>query len=315
MSLRKPKLKTFYYTQLFVNKDEGKGTLKQRDKLKLFVQREILWHIHLTIILCLVILFSTDEIQGARWQQWQESRQQRGVWAGLTFLFHSSVFRSEWDWICLKYIVPPHGCGTTQGDLFIWLLPSKLACPRDRWPLCPSSRQAVSLSSTKQLEGQLCGDPSYSLSLFLLLFTLSLSLLPPYHLLSIPRITPSLLDSHIFPALSIFSIFFPASCWSADANWESDLCKFNLNNGGILQCICVHYAWVPMQSCEDESSSHPLFCLSQSLAGWPRLYLAWSCTHTGVPPAGPCSPKSDHRCEGQHVHWTERENTDKTPAQ
>lgn len=87
------------------------------------------------------------------------------------------------------------------------------------------------------------------------------------------------------------SLFFPpTSCWSADANWASDLCKFNLNNGGRLQRICVRYAWVPMRSCEDESGSHPLFCLSQSLTGWPRLYLAWSRTHAGVPPAGPCSP-------------------------
>lgn len=119
-----------------------------------------------------------------------------------------------WSTLCLHMAVARHKV--------IYLFdycPASWHVPRDRWPLCPSSRRAVSLSSTKQLEGQLCGDPSYSLSLFLLLFTLSLSLLPPYHLLSIPRITPSSLDSHIFPALSIFSPHFLLICRCKLGQW------------------------------------------------------------------------------------------------
>lgn len=200
--------------------------------------------------------------------------------AGMTFLLHLSVF-SMWRFcICLKLSVPPHCWDTAQGDLFIWLLPSKLACPLDRWPLCPSSLWAVSLSNTKQLEGQLCGDPSYSLSLFLLSFTLSLSLLfplPPSINFSCCSIYYSALNS--FLLASLYFLFFTL-LFSADANLASDLHKFNLNNRSVLEYDCVHYAWVPMQLCEDERNSHPLFCLSQSLAGWPRLYLVWSHTHT-----------------------------------
>lgn len=116
-------------------------------------------------------------------------------------------------WICLKLSMAPHCWGATQGDLFIWLLPSKLARPLDRWRLCPSSRWAVSLSGTKQLEGQLCGDSSYSLSLFLLAFTLSLLLHPPYHH---PSISPIALlpNTQISHALSIFPIFpLLLICW------------------------------------------------------------------------------------------------------
>lgn len=141
---------------------------------------------------------------------------------------------------CLKLSMPPQCRGTTQEDLFIWLLPSKLPCSLDRWPLCPSSRSAVSLSGTKQLEGQLCGYSNYSPSLFLLVFTLSF---PP----SISSSCP-LLSAKISPAPPLR--FF--SCCSSDANVASDLRQFNLGSGSVLECICLHYAWVRLQPCDDK---------------------------------------------------------------
>lgn len=125
----------------------------------------------------------------------------------MTFRLHSSVFGREGGWICLKLLAPPQCRATTQGDLFIWLLPSKLACPLDRWPLCPSSRRAVSLPGTKQLEGQLCGDPSYSLSLFLPAFTLSLSPCPTSFYQFLPLVY-LLANTPISPTLPIFLHFF-----------------------------------------------------------------------------------------------------------
>lgn len=205
----------------------------------------------------------------------------------------SFISISVWkDWICLKLSVPPQCWGTTQGDLFIWLLPSKLACPLDRWPLCPSSRWAVTFSGTKQLEGQLCGDPSYSLSLFPLAFTLSLFLSVSF---SIP---PCIRVSCLLKTLLYF---FSSQCYYSDANAASDLRKLNLSNASVPDCIWLHYAWVRLQSCEDERNSHPLFCLSQSLAGWPHLYLIWSCARTHTLSHSRWSLLSylwqpDHRC-------------------
>lgn len=47
------------------------------------------------------------------------------------------------------------------GDLFIWLLPSKLACPCDRWQLCPRGHRALTFSRSVWLEGQLRREDSY----------------------------------------------------------------------------------------------------------------------------------------------------------
>lgn len=177
------------------------------------------------------------------------------------------VWRAE---ICLKLFVPRHYRGMTQGDLFIWLLPSKLACPVDRWQLCLNSHWAVSLSGTKQLEGQLCRDPSYSFTFPTRLHFITLSAVP-YRPLSIIQFAR-------FSYPLCFSLFF-SRCWSADVNTASDLHKFNLNNECVLECICAHYAWAPPQSCEDERTGLRLFCLSQSLTGRPHLYIVWSRTH------------------------------------
>lgn len=93
--------------------------------------------------------------------------------------------------VCPKLRVPPHRCGTTQGDLFISLLPSELACPRERWPLCPSSRWAVqSLQHTAAWRTALRGPCSLS-------FTISRFLLPAYYpLLPSPQLQ-LLLNSQI----------------------------------------------------------------------------------------------------------------------
>ena len=137
--------------------------------------------------------------------------------------------------------------GRTRGDLFIWLLPSKLARPLDRWPLCPSSRQPVRLSGTKRSWRTALQGPQ------LLSFTFPARL----HFITLPPspITPSTNSScrciyystMKFPwNLFYFHIFTPLCCWSSDANLASDLLKINLNKGSVVECICVHYAWVPL---------------------------------------------------------------------
>lgn len=118
-----------------------------------------------------LILFT---LQTEKWNQLPWSSQQR-------YLSCSSIHQCVWvsmASVCLRLCVNSHCGGTATGDLFIWLLPSKLACPLDRWPLCPDSRGPVSLSGTQQLEGQLSGDSIYSYSLFLLSFTFSIPLPP-----------------------------------------------------------------------------------------------------------------------------------------
>lgn len=96
----------------------------------------------------------------------------------------SSIHQRVWvsrASICLKLCVHPHYRATASRDLFIWLLPSKLTCPLDRWPLCPDSRGAVSLSGTQELEGQLSGYSIYSHSLFVLFFTFSIPIPTPFN--------------------------------------------------------------------------------------------------------------------------------------
>lgn len=127
----------------------------------------------------------------------------------LTFLDHPSGLWCEGaGFACSSLCL--HIAGAWHSDLFIWLLPSKLACPLDRWLLCPSSRRAVSLSGTKQLDRQVCRGASYSLSLFLLPFTLSRSCFP-FHLVSISPTAVSItfLNTSRLP----YFFFLLLLCW------------------------------------------------------------------------------------------------------
>lgn len=159
--------------------------------------------------LVVVILYLTKE------KQWKMVR--GGFWRkGKRFTSFISVFICRA--VCLRLSVSPHCRGQTWEDLFIWLLPSKLACPLDRWLLFPGSSWAVILSGTKQLEGQLCWWSIHSPSLF-------------------PHCPPStlhqwiqfiLVSTQISPSPFIFFVLFFVWCkcsvWpSADSSewWES----------------------------------------------------------------------------------------------
>lgn len=84
----------------------------------------------------------------------------------------------------------------------------------------PAARRAVTLAGTKQLEGQLCGDPSYSPSLFPLAFTSSLPPPPPPP----PPINSSRrsISPQFFPSLTLFCPFFMLSvCPCKCGRWPS----------------------------------------------------------------------------------------------
>lgn len=187
---------------------------------------------NLAITSCLVILFSTEETEG-------ENNGCRSGSRGVYVLVWLSCSIHQ-HFVVKGLDLPEALCASTllghDTGWFIYLIIAQQA-GMSPWSIAIVSQQP--LSSTKQLEGQLCGDPSYSLSLSLLAFTLSLFLLPPYHLLSISPVALSITQCSNFSCPLYFSQFFPC-CWSADANVVIDLRKFNLNNGSVPECICGH---------------------------------------------------------------------------
>lgn len=154
--------------------------------------------------------------------------------------FHPSVFCfSAEGSICLKLLVPL----CCWGDLFIWLLPSKLAHPCDRWQLCPGGHGPLTFSWTIRLEGQLCRDNSH----FMLLLTFS---------------SPPSLILFLSWCLSLaFSPNFPHWSGCKLGKWPFP--------GSILVKDCVLWdAWAPMQKFQDERYEHPMSSLSRSLVGY-----------------------------------------------
>lgn len=189
----------------------------------------------LTDLTCRSILFSSN----ARCRN--NGHKAKGC---LKFVLYSSVFRREgawlaWSTLCLHVAVARH----KLIYLFDYCPASWQALVIDGHCVPAAARLLVS-PAQNSLKDSSAGTPVTLLHFFCSSSLYhSLSLLPPHPLLSISGIISLLLNGPISPALPIFFfsffIFFP-SCWSADANWASDLCKFNLNNGGMSGvCLCA----------------------------------------------------------------------------